>query len=341
MSLSGSEQAVLTVYTALLNNGAVVQQQEVAADQSISFTVSSGNTSVGAITSSPLTITGAMPSAVTTFQPVGTGTSVITASSTAGFQPSGVAAQAAMITATVNSCTLSISNDLTVGQYLEAQGSVFLSCPAGSGGTTVTLTSNSSFVKLAVNPTDPGSNQIVLTIPANQFSASYWVYGLGTGLTTGEGASPLTATYGAAATGYGSATDTVTLAPSGVIIEGQGETATGVISVSASTGGPRTLTIYTYYLSTDGNYTPQQKGNEALAGNVPLSVMIANSNSGAGTLSSSSVSIAGGSSSGTVTFTPLSTGTTTISETQPAGWAGTVGTYGGTNLTQVGITVTH
>jgi hypothetical protein len=74
-------------------------------------------------------------------------------------------------------------------------------------------------------------------------------------------------------------------------------------------------------------------------------VMLANSNSSAGSLAPLTVSIAPGNFMGTATFTPTSPGNTTISVTQPAAWIGNVGTYssgvGPLNLTQVVITVTQ
>jgi len=332
--------ATLTVFTALMNGSNVVATQEVAADQSISVKVESGTPATGAISSSPLTIAGANGSATTTFVPSQAGSSTITASSVSGFQPSGTPIQSGSVSVTVTSCSLNINNGLTVGQFLEQQGTVFLSCAAGAGGVPVTLKSNSAFVKLAVNATDPGSDQIVVTVK-NGFTATYWVYGLGTGLSTGEGASPATVTYGATATGYASGTDTVTLAPSAILISGP-SSAFGSFSASVSAGA-KTLTVWTDVLTTDGSNTPTSGGlMQPLAGNVSLIVSLTDSAAGgAGTLSSNSATIAPGAGTGTVTFTPAHAGNSTnISVTQPTGWIGTVGNVGPSNFTTVAINAT-
>ena len=295
--------ATLNVYTAAFPSSGPVLES-VAGDQSVSANVTSGTTTVGTITSSPVVIAGGAASGSTTFQPVGLGSSVITASAT-GYT-------SAMVTATVVSNTLSINNQLTVGNFLEAQGNVALSTPAGSGGVPVTLTvapASIGHLKLAVNPTDAGANSITVTVPQGQQLASYWVYAF---------ASSGTATYSATATGYGSGTDTVTLAPSAIIIVGPGGLPGG--STVSSSAGAQTLTVITDQLSTDGQDTPSPSTIQPLAGNVPLTVLLSNNATGAGTLSSASVNIAGGSSSGTVTFTPEATGIATISVGQPTGF---------------------
>jgi hypothetical protein len=337
--------ATLTIATAVLTiSGTPIQLQEVAADQHISVSVTSSNLSVGTISSSPITIAGASSGASTTFLP-GTLTNTpttITAAAANGFQPSADLAQSASVTATLNSCTLNVNNGLTVGQFLEAQGQLFISCTAGSGGTPVTLTSNSPFLQLAVNPTDPGSNSITVTVPLGSNFANYWVYGLGTGLATGEGASPSTVTYSATSATGGSGTDSVTLAPSAILISDATESVFGSTSASVSAGSLALLVI-TDVLTNDGNNTPTIAGlNQPLAGNAgnnPLLVALTNSNSMAGSLVSPTASIAPGASTGTVTFTPTTANqTTTISVTQPNNWTGTVGGAFG-NITQMVVSV--
>jgi len=303
----GALDAQLNIYSALVDGtGAPIATQPVAADMSISATVTSSNTGVGTITTSPVTIAGAAAFATTQFHAANTGTSTIIASS-AGYSSSSVHAS-------VTSLHLSIANGLTIGQFLEDTGSVILSAAAPSGGVTVTLTVNSSLLKLAVNPSDPGSNSITLNIPGGGQSASYWVFGLG------SSGSP---TYSATAPGYGSGTDTVTLAPSGIAIIGP-----TTASVSA---GPTQLTVLTAQLSTDGQNTPLAQ--QALAGNTPLTVTLTNTNPSAGTVPAS-VSIAGGTGSSLVAFTPVGAGMVTkVSVNQPTGF-----TLPSSN-TQLGISV--
>jgi hypothetical protein len=109
-------------------------------------------------------------------------------------------------------------------------------------------------MQLAVNPTDPGSNSIIVTVPAGQSSTTWYVYAL-----QPSG----TATYGGSAPGYGSSTDTVTLAPSGIDIwetelAGTPPTVTQICAITCSVslaGSPQTFTVYPVQLSNDGNYT--------------------------------------------------------------------------------------
>jgi Putative Ig domain/PKD domain len=294
--------ATLNVFTAAFPSSGMVLEA-VAGDQSVSATVTSGTPSVGTIGTSPVVIGGGASSGTTTFNALSVGSANITASAT-GYTP-------ATVTATVQSSSLSINNFLTVGQHLEANGSVNLSSAAPAGGLPVTLSVAAASVgklQLAVNPTDAGSNTITVTVPQGQFNASYWVYAL---------ASSGTATYTATAPGYVSGPpDTVSFAPSAIILVGGG---LGGESVSSS-AGPQTLTVITNVLTADGQNTPQSGSAQPLAGNVPLTVMLANSNGAAGTLSAASVNIAPGATSNTVTFTPKATGNATISITEPAGW---------------------
>lgn len=52
---------------------------------------------------------------------------------------------------------------------------VDLAVPAGSGGTTVTLTANPPIVNFKATPTDPGSTSFPLTIGTGQFEGQFYV----------------------------------------------------------------------------------------------------------------------------------------------------------------------
>ncbi len=325
ISVSGSD-GTLFVWTALVDNtGAPIALQSVAADQSISAAVTSGTPSVGTITTSPVVISGNSANGTTTFHPLTTGTSTITASAT-GYS-------SGTIQATVKSCNVTINNGLTVGQFLEAQGGVNLSCAAGAGGVPVQLTSNSPNVKLALSPTDPGSNSITVTVGSGFTTATYYVYALAS---SGSG------TYSASASNYTSGpNDTVFFAPSGVVIvESIGTNppntiCSGTCNVPLA-GGAVSLTAFSYQLSTDGQNT--LVGTQPVMGSASVTVPLGNTNSSAGTLSPGSAIFTAGSYFATVTFTPKATGSTTVSVTQPPGWT-TPALVGGTNVTQIGLNV--
>ena len=323
---TGSGDASLYVWPVLLNgDGTVNTKQAVAGDQSISATVTSGTPATGTVTTSSIVIAGGAANNTTGFHPLANGTSTITASAT-GYG-------SGTIQANVTNARLFFQySGLTVGQYLEQQNTVILSSPAGSGGVQVTLTSNSPLLQLAQNATDKGSNSIVVTVPQNGNSATFWIYG------EGSSGAP---TYTGTATNYGQATDTVSLTPSGVVILGpNGFPGSGNVSLA---GGPVSMTVYTYQLSTDGKNTPSAP--QPLAGKVDLMVPLTSSDVGVGMVPGSAT-IKAGASSGSFTFTPVAAGRTTVSVTQPQatsdwpnGWTAS-GLYGGIyNLNQFVATV--
>ncbi len=334
-------QANINVYTAA-NTGSGYILEEVAADQSLSINVVSGTTSVGTISNSPVPIAGGSNgggSALTFFtaSAINTGNTLITASS-AGFSPSGNAIQSGSVTATVTPCVLNINNNAVVGQFLEAAAGATLSfgCSAPPGGLPITLSVPAQYqgaMALSATPTGQGSSSITVTIPQGQSGAVYYIYGLGTGMSTGEGASPASVTYSANITNPsyivgGTGTDTVFLAPSGVIISGPA----GIGDQSDSVFGNQTLTMTVQLdvLSTDGAFTPNALLTEPLAGNTPLSVTLTNNGSSsgistAGSLSPEPVIIQPGTPSSTVVFTPTTANqTATIQVLQPATFQGTV-----------------
>ncbi|HTS65855.1 MAG TPA: hypothetical protein VMH28_27725, partial [Candidatus Acidoferrales bacterium] len=110
------------------------------------------------------------------------------------------------------------------------------------------------------------------------------------------------------AAGYAPSSGTITLVPSGVVIQGPG---------SVTRPGTLTLTIYTAQLSGDGLNTPVIP--EALAGGGSLIVSLHNSDPTIGSVSSS-VIISPGTNNSTTLFVPLAAGSTTVSLDQPTGW---------------------
>ncbi|MGP8243292.1 MAG: beta strand repeat-containing protein, partial [Bryobacteraceae bacterium] len=298
-----SAPASINVYTALVDsNGALIATQAVAGGVSVTATVTSDTPSVGTISPASVQIANGGQYGTTYLQPVAAGNCTITASAT-GYG-------SASVTATVTGNKFNIAfNGATVGQYLENQNLMILNTAAPAGGLPVTLTSSdSSKLLLAVNPTDPGSTSITVTVSAGTYVAYYYVYAL---------ASSSWATYSGEAPNYASTgNDTVYFAPSGIVIYGpNGATNSFSASVSAGNSGTQyPCSIYTEQLSTDGSNTPQYA--QALAGNTALNVALTNSNSTFGTVPTP-VSIAPGATGATVLFTPLSAGSTTISVTQP------------------------
>ena len=203
----------VTVYAAQLDasNNFVTTQLAVSP---ISVTVSSSQTSVGTITVSPVTIPAGADRTTTSFQPASNGTTVISVSQPLSATP----LQNTTVTATVATTGIAATDQVSVGNALEMQGTFALGALAPTGGVTVTITSNSSSLVLSNSATAPGSSVITLQVAAGDFGGEsnangpkypYWIQSL---------ASSGTATFTVSAPGYVSHTSTVSLTPSGVVV---------------------------------------------------------------------------------------------------------------------------
>jgi hypothetical protein len=172
----------------------------------VSVPVTSQNTSVGTITSSPVTFTAGVPTVMTSFHAVGLGTTQINLGQTPGFS---VPSNYQTLTASVTEPQLYVG-DVAVGQNLQTSTSV---CGA-LNSTNVTISiSDPSY---AVLSSDSGTQgQSSLTVPlggANGSCATIWVQGRQT-------PSPGTdVTINAVADSYQTATAAVTVNPSGFVL---------------------------------------------------------------------------------------------------------------------------
>ena len=284
----------------------ILNPQVVAAGQSIAITVTSSNTAVGTITSSPVTINGGTSQVTTGFTALTFGTSTIT--------PNATGYDAQSITATVIepgiSCTPTQS--VPLGQFMQETASCLMGAGAPAGGLAVTVTSNNSnLLQLSTDPTAAGSNSITIHVAPGNSSFVFNVYALG-----GQNTS---ASFTATASNYNPGNATVTFANSGIVII---DAATFSSPNNVSAGSPQTLLVYAAVLSTDGNNTPQPA---TLMGGGPLTVTLQNGNPNAGTLPASVAIVpnsgAGNGDNTAVTFTPTTSGqSTTITPIQPTGF---------------------
>ena len=290
--------ATLTVVTGYLNSsGQFVQQQLVGPAASVPVTVVSGNTAVGAITASPITIKGGASAAATAFQPKAVGTAVVTASS-AGFK-------SAQVTATVvafNPPLLFSGGNSSIGKDLETQFNINLPRKAGAGGVAVTIQSNSGVLAVAPNAITAGTPQITVTVPANLQSATFYVQA-----TSNAG----TATFTAKASGFRSTTGTVTLVPAGIFmlppfITGKAGTTLTTVSVNTAALDPL-----------HGNAILVQEN--LAGGRPPLTVSLHSSNSAVAGVPAT-VAILPGKISASVPVKLGSSGSATITIAQPAGF---------------------
>ena len=198
----------------------------------------------------------------------------------------------------------------TVGNSLEAACNVTLNGTApGPGVLNVNLTSGDpTKLLLSTTPDGAGQSQITVTVaPNHSQSSTFYVFGL---------ASSGTPTYSASATGFGSATGTITLAPSGFIISGPN---LGV-DFTTNTSTPVGVIVYSALLTPTGDFSTTQ----SVAGGQSITVNTTNTDippaSGVGTLNPSQLVIAGGSGFGVSTFQPLTSGSTRLAVVQPAGF---------------------
>jgi hypothetical protein len=207
--------------------------------------------------------------------------------------------------------------NVTVGQNLETTASITLSGVVGSSGTSLTITSNDpSKVKFSATPDGAGSGSLTLDLPPNAHGTpDFYVQGFDK---TGS------VTYTAQANGFGTATGTVTLAPSGIVFTTSFGGPPNPI-IAAANGSPVTVTVFSAILDASGNWV----ATLPVAGGTQATVTISNTgNASVGTVNPAQVTIPGGSASGTTQFQPGSQGTTTLAVSVPAGFSTPSATYG-------------
>jgi hypothetical protein len=297
--------STITVSPARLDSSLnFVEVENIAGGSSATVNVTSSNTTVGTISVSPVTINGGTNSATTTFNALQAGSTTLTASASGYSTP----AQDASVTANVTAASI-VAPNVTVGKNLETPVSVTLNGATSVNNTTVTVTSSSpGTMLLSTTGTDAGFATITLNIPFAGLThvPTFYVYGLaGTG----------TASYTVAISGFPSATGTVTLQPSGVILSGPN--GTGQVNFTTSTAAANsTITLYSALLDPSNNYVQPM----ALAGNQSVTVNVTSANTSFGVITSSPVTIAATTDSITTQFQPTGVGSSLISVSVPAGY---------------------
>ncbi len=200
-----------------------------------------------------------------------------------------------------------LTTDITVGQNLEAAVNITLNQAAPAEGLQITVTSNDP-AKLLLSRTGDiaGSRTISISVPAGlRKSPDFFVQAREK---TGS------VTYTASAPGYENSIGTVTLAASGIMIDGTGRNGNPLITVA---GGPASrITLKSALLNSSGGFVDVQPVRQGLS----VIVDISSSNQDAGTVSTSQLTIEGGSSSATTEFRPHNPGETILLVSVPAGF---------------------
>ena len=270
----------------------------------VSVSVTSSNTVVGTISTSPLIFNTGDTYQNTTFQPTSAGTSTISLSTPLGFStPSNYTTQLATVTAPA----LSIS-DLVTGVGLEGGTNVYLPVTPPNP-VTVTVTSNGTAIAvISKDGTVIGGTTLIFT---NVSSAGYlptiYVQGQSVGSTT----------LSVSAAGYTSATGNVTVKPSGFVLYYSNNTLS-----TTTTSSPSNVYVYPAILNpgTRTVYTLGAEVSPGVASSVtPLSVSVTSSSPAVGTITNSPVMFLPGDTQHYVTFTPLTSGTTNLDVVQPTG----------------------
>ena len=186
------------------------------------------------------------------------------------------------------------------------QGVVTSGLVAPSNGLVVTLQSNSPNLLLSATASGAGSSTIQVTIPAGTNQASYYLQSTG---------SSGIASYTASASGFNSRTAmNITLTPSGFALIGPDGTGQ-MFPVTVSPGALVTLTVAPAQLDASGNFVQ----TEMLSGSV-ATISITPTVSGVGSVAPATVMIAPGSAGAVTQFSSATTGNSTVSISQPAGY---------------------
>ncbi|HET8925758.1 MAG TPA: kelch repeat-containing protein [Candidatus Acidoferrum sp.] len=268
----------------------------------------------GTLTPTTLTFNGGDSFQNTSFQPSNAGNANVTL----GAQPAGFSASSnfQQIPVAVTAPSISLGN-LTIGNNLQSLTNVFLGARPPSP-VTVTLTTDPTKALLSLTGTDAGSSTVSFTNVSSTFVGTLHVYAVqGTG----------TAQISANAPGYATGTSTITLQPSGFIINSPGAINTTTFS------GPTQVQV-TSALLTPGTLT--WAGNQPLRPGIgPFNISLALTGATPGTLMPTTLTFNGGDSFQNSSFQPSNAGSATINlGAQPAGFSTSA------NFQQIPVAVT-
>ena len=232
----------------------------------INVPVTSSNTAIGTITTSPVVFASGASSGSTTFQPVAAGMTNLTVGTPAGFS---TPSQYPQITATVTAAPMINIGSVTTGVNLEVTTNICLPVTP-QNPVTVTVTSGGAAI-ISKSDTVTGGTTLTFT-GVTCCTGTIYVQGQSVGSTT----------LNASAPGYTSGSATITVNPSGFVFYGNQSfttttfsTATG-LTVFPSILNPTSLTVYEF-------------GVELNPGLATINVPIANSNPAVGTITTSPV----------------------------------------------------
>jgi hypothetical protein len=269
--------------------------------------VTSGNTGVGTISTSPVSFSGGATSATTTFQPVAAGTTTVNLGAPPASGLPGAfstPSQYQQVTATVTAPSITVGNVVTGVNMENPLVGITLSV-APSSAISVTVTTNGPSIATVSNgSTVVGGPSYTFTNVTTTNVGTIWIQGQSLGSTTITVSAP----------GYTSGIGLATVDPSGFVLQ-TGDFAT------THTSPATTIPIYAAVLDPA---TLDYVGSAQLNPGLSVSVPFSSSNALVGTIAPSpSVPFSGGAASENTTFTPAGgVGTSTLTLGAPTGAAG-------------------
>ena len=195
--------------------------------------------------------------------------------------------------------------DVTVGQFLQANGTVNLTRGPVSDDLEITVTSSDpSRMVLSTSPDDVGKASIKVKLPRGTFESGFFIQGL-----ANSGVVEFTAN----AQGVKGATGKVTLAPSGLVLEGP--YGTGKAGFVTTANVPRRLTVVSALLDSSKAFVQPQ----AIAGGRSVTVRFNSSNATVGKPAAATLKISSGYNRATTDFQPSKPGETVVTLNAPSG----------------------
>jgi hypothetical protein len=275
------------------------QIQQLRPGLTVNVPLTSSDTNVGVITTSPVVFNGGDSTVTTQFDPLAAGTTTLALGSAPGFvTPNNFQS----ITATVSGAGITLGAR-TVGDDLEESTTGTLGAPAPAGGVTVTISSaDPARALLATDATSPGSASITRTVATGTAISAFFVHAL-----DDSGSVNIVAS----APGYADGVAAITLVPSGFIIN-----------------SPSSISTTTFAANTNVQITPARLNpttltyvqNQQLRGGLSVNVPVTSSDPSVGVITTSPLLFNGGTSSVNTQFDPLATGTSTLAVSPPPGF---------------------
>jgi hypothetical protein len=303
-----SSPSGLTVYPAILNPTTLTDYTTSTLNPGIgpiSVPVTSSNTAIGTITTSPVVFNGSQSSQTTSFQPSTAGTTTISIGSPTGGTGFSTASNTTSLTETVTAPQLSFYNgNQTTGVNMMVTNYIYVPLTPPTATTYTVTSSNPAVAVISTSTTTVGTASLTLpNVTGDGNVQQISIQGLSVG----------TSTLTVSGSGFTSGTMTITVYPSGFSFGGNYNGGLSTTTFSTATQIPVTAVILNPTTLT------QYTGGTLSPGVGPISVPVTSSNTTTGTITTSPVVFTSGSSSLYTSFQPSNAGTSTISVGTPTG----------------------